>query len=88
MIKLSSLYCIVLYCIVLYYFVSGHTTWGGRTRKLLKKTKIMVESGEMTHKKYIQLRILHYRGAEYAPDNECEEAVTAASCCYPVRVLY
>jgi len=50
----------------------SHTTWGGRTRKLLKKSKIDAESGKISHKKYMQLRLLHYRSAEYSPDNELQ----------------
>ena len=48
----------------------GHTTWGGRTRRLIRETKSNAEGGEITHKQYMQLRLLHYRGEEYSPDDE------------------
>lgn len=51
----------------------GHATWGGRTRKLLKGAKAAAESeAAITHKQYMQLRLLYYRAKEFSPDNECK----------------
>jgi hypothetical protein len=54
----------------LFSLSAGHSTWGGRTRKLLHTAKTEAESGEITHRRYMQLRLLHYRGAEFSPDDE------------------